>query len=105
MTWGEPPYHAVFVVQCFLTQCPCLQEYKDKVPQAVVDAVNAEIANVRAVMDSGKADEIREKVSALQQALMKIGESMSKPGDSPPQGGAAGEQPGEEEEKKESKGQ
>ena len=77
-----------------------LQEYKDKVPQAVVDAVNTEIANVRTVMDSGKADQIREKVSALQQALMKIGESMSKPGDSqaPPQG----DEPGDD--KKEGKG-
>ena len=86
------------------------QEYKDKVPQAVVDAVNAEIANVRGVMESGNADEIRPKVSALQSALMKIGESLAKrsDGQGSPQGGSSqgnsstGD-PGEEE-KKEQKG-
>ena len=76
----------------------CVQEYKDKVPQAVVDAINAEVANVRGVMDSGNAEDIRAKVTALQQALMKIGESMSKPSDD----GAQGQDP--EEEKKEQKG-
>ena len=80
-----------------------VQEYKDKVPQAVVDAVNAEIANVRGVMESGKADEIREKVSALQQALMKIGESMAKPQDG--QGSQGGPDQGQapEDDKKDSK--
>ena len=85
------------------SDCFHVQEYKDKVPQAVVDAVNAEVANVRTVMDSGKADEIRNKVSALQQALMKIGESMSKgSGDQSPPKGAAGAEA--EEDNKESKG-
>lgn len=83
-----------------------MQEYKDKVPQAVVDAVQAEIANVRGVMESGDAEQIREKVSALQQALMKIGESMSKAGDGqgPSDGGAAGGQQEPGGEKKESSG-
>lgn len=90
-----------------LTQRPLLlQEYKDKVPQAVIDAINTEVANVRGVMESGNPEEIRAKVSALQQALMKIGESLSK-GSAGDQGSSqAGSSPGgdDQEEKKEQKG-
>ncbi len=47
----------------------------------MVDAINAEIANVRGVMESGDAANIKAKTQALQQALMKIGESLSGKGD------------------------
>ncbi|BDA45607.1 Heat shock 70 kDa protein, mitochondrial [Coccomyxa sp. Obi] len=54
-----------------------IADYKDKVPQSIVDAVNAEIGNVRSVVESGSAEEIKSKVSDLQKALMKIGESLA----------------------------
>ncbi len=46
-------------------------------PQSVVDAVNAEIGNVRSVLEGGSAEDIKSKVSDLQKALMKIGESLA----------------------------
>eukprot|EP00884_Botryococcus_braunii_P013973 jgi/Botrbrau1/22577/Bobra.176_1s0010.1 len=54
-----------------------VSEYKDKVPSNVIDAINTEIAAVREVMESGDATTIKAKTQALQQALMKIGESLS----------------------------
>lgn len=52
-----------------------------QVPSNVIDAINAEIANVRGVLESGDAANIKSKTQALQQALMKIGESLSGKGD------------------------
>lgn len=57
-----------------------VSEYKDKVPQTVVDAINAAIGDVRGALESGSAEEIKAKSNALQQAIMKIGESMSQQG-------------------------
>ncbi len=54
-----------------------LQEYKDKVPQTVADAINTAIADVRGSLESDNAEEIKSKTNALQQAVMKIGESMA----------------------------
>lgn len=54
-----------------------VREYKDKLPQNVVDAINTEISNVRSSLESGDAEEIRSKVQALQQAVIKIGEHVS----------------------------
>ena len=47
-----------------------LQGTQDEIAKAVGDA--------RAVVDSGDAEEIKAKVSALQQVVMKIGEEISK---------------------------
>ncbi|KAK9842294.1 hypothetical protein WJX81_004981 [Elliptochloris bilobata] len=55
-----------------------LSDYKEKVPSAVVDEINAAIADVRASLESGSAEEMRSKVDTLQKVLMKIGESMAK---------------------------
>lgn len=55
-----------------------LHEYKDKLPQNVVDDINAAIADLRGVLESGSAETIREKVTALRSASMKIGEALSK---------------------------
>ena len=41
-----------------------LREYKDKLPQNVVDNINTEISNVRSSLESGDAEEIRSKVTA-----------------------------------------
>ena len=43
-----------------------LQEYSDKVPQTVVDAINTEVAAVRGLQESGSAEEIKSAVSKLQ---------------------------------------
>ena len=40
-----------------------LREYKDKLPQNVVDNINTEISNVRSSLESGDAEEIRSKVT------------------------------------------
>ena len=41
-----------------------IREYKDKLPQNVVDNINTEITNVRSSLESEDAEEIRAKVSA-----------------------------------------
>ncbi len=40
-----------------------LREYRDKLPQNVVDNINTEISNVRSSLESEDAEEIRSKVS------------------------------------------
>jgi len=40
-----------------------IREYKDKLPQNVVDNINTEISNVRGSLESEDAEEIRSKVS------------------------------------------
>lgn len=52
-------------------------EYKDKLPQDVVDSINAAIVELRAAMETDNAEDIKAKTSALQQAAMKIGESLA----------------------------
>lgn len=54
-----------------------VEEYKDKLPQNVVDNINTAIAELRGVMESENAQEIKAKTTALQQATMKIGEALS----------------------------
>ena len=54
-----------------------VSEYKDKLPQDVVDTINAAIVDLRASMETDNAEDIKTKTSALQQAAMKIGESLS----------------------------
>jgi molecular chaperone DnaK (HSP70) len=67
-------------------------EYKDKLPADVVDAVNAEVAAVRAVLDSEDGDAIREAVKKLNAATMKIGEALNKGASG---GGGGGKEGGE----------
>ena len=43
-----------------------MQEYKDKVPQNIVDAITAEVANVRALGDEASAEDVKGAVSKLQ---------------------------------------
>ncbi|KAL4437300.1 hypothetical protein ABPG75_004439 [Micractinium tetrahymenae] len=54
-----------------------VSEYKERLPTAVVDQINAAIADVRGVMESENPEEIKAKTQALQQAVMKIGESLA----------------------------
>jgi molecular chaperone DnaK len=52
-------------------------EYKDKLPQAVVDDINAAIAACREAQDGQDVAKLRDAVEALNQAVMKIGQSMA----------------------------
>lgn len=49
-----------------------VSEYKDKLPQDVVDAINGAIADLKSSMEGDNAEDIRAKTTALQQAAMKI---------------------------------
>mmetsp|Transcript_39551 Transcript_39551/g.117638 ORF Transcript_39551/g.117638 Transcript_39551/m.117638 type:complete len:666 (-) Transcript_39551:204-2201(-) len=54
-----------------------LAEYKDKIPAAVVDEINAALGEAR---DAAKGDDVaalKEKIKALSTASMKIGEALS----------------------------
>lgn len=52
-----------------------------QVPETVTDAINTEVANVRKLLDSEtSAESIKEAVSNLQKALMKIGEHLAQSG-------------------------
>lgn len=52
-------------------------EYKDRLPQNVVDEINNGIAELRATMEGESAEDIKAKLAALQQAAMKIGEHLA----------------------------
>jgi molecular chaperone DnaK len=67
--------------------CPLRQ-----VPAAVIDAINAEIANVRGAIEGGNAADIKAKNSALQSAMMKIGESLAGKGGASSGGAASSEE-------------
>ncbi len=53
-----------------------LREHADKIPKDVKETVNAAVSEARSTMESEDVDLIKDKVSALQQALLKIGESI-----------------------------
>lgn len=54
-----------------------VSEYKDKLPQDVVDGINSAIVDLRAAMEGENAEDIKTKTSALQTIAMKIGESLN----------------------------
>ena len=52
-----------------------------QVPVTVTDAINTEVANVRKLLEGEtSAESIKEAVSNLQKALMKIGEHLAQSG-------------------------
>ncbi|CAM9829709.1 unnamed protein product [Scytosiphon promiscuus] len=53
-----------------------LLEHKDKIPEEVKADVQKAIDELKAVMESEDAEEIKEKVQALQTAALKIGEAI-----------------------------
>lgn len=74
-----------------------VSEHKDKLPADVVTGVEGAVADLRGVMESAEAPAIREKVTALQTAMMKIGSSLNAQGSSsppppPPEGGEGSKQ-------------
>jgi len=54
-----------------------VSEYKDRLPQNIVDNINAAVAELRASMEGEDAEAIKAKATALQQAAMKIGEHLA----------------------------
>lgn len=54
-----------------------VSEYKDRLPQNVVDDINNGIAELRTTMEGESAEDIKAKLTALQQAAMKIGEHLA----------------------------
>ncbi len=79
-----------------------VKEYGDKLSDSDKEAIQKAIEDVRAVQHSSNADEIRAKVDALQQALMKLGQAMyeqttageEQAGPGPQPGGQAGPEQG-----------
>jgi molecular chaperone DnaK len=67
-----------------------LSEHGDKIPPADKAEIEAKLAEVKAVLDSGDADKIKAATDALMQASMKMGEAMYKqdPGAAPGADGA-----------------
>lgn len=55
-----------------------LNEYKDKLSSDVVESIQSAIKDLRSVLESDNASLIKEKVTAVQTAAMKIGEALSK---------------------------
>jgi molecular chaperone DnaK len=85
-----------------------LAEYGDKVSADVKSEIEKALAEAKTAVESGDADEMAQKTSALTQAAMKLGEAMYKAqqaeteteaaaGPDAGTSGPAEEQPGEEE--------
>jgi molecular chaperone DnaK len=55
-----------------------LAEYGDKVSAADKSAIEAAIADLRSTLETGDAEQVKEKTNALAQASMKLGEAMYK---------------------------
>jgi molecular chaperone DnaK len=53
-----------------------LAEHGDKVPADVKSAVETAVADLRSVLDSGDADQLKAKTEALGQAAMRMGQSI-----------------------------
>ena len=52
-----------------------------QVPESVVETINTEVGNVRKLLEGeSSAESIKEAVSTLQKALMKIGEHLAQSG-------------------------
>ncbi|MCO5568658.1 hypothetical protein L7F22_022357 [Adiantum nelumboides] len=55
-----------------------LNEYKDKLPHDVVENIQSALRDLRSVLEPDNASLIRERITAVQTATMKIGEALSK---------------------------
>ncbi|KAK4340085.1 hypothetical protein RND71_041547 [Anisodus tanguticus] len=71
-----------------------LNEYREKVPQEVVTAIETAVSDLRAAMGTENIDDIKSKLDAANKAVSKIGEHMAGGSGS---GGSQGDQPPEAE--------
>lgn len=70
-----------------------LQEYKDKLPQNVVDEISKALSDVKAAQEAEDPKDLRDKIKALSDASMKIGEALNKDSSSSSSsGGSSGTQ-------------
>jgi molecular chaperone DnaK len=67
-----------------------LAEHGDKVPADQKSKIEADVAALKAVLDSNDAEDIKAKTDTLAQSSMKLGEALYKAQQEAPQGGAAG---------------
>ncbi len=73
-----------------------LTDAGDKVPDAEKDAIEADIAGLKEVMDGEDAEAIQSKLEALVQSSMRLGEAMyaaPEEGAEPPEGDGGGDEP------------
>jgi molecular chaperone DnaK (HSP70) len=63
-----------------------LNEYKDKLPPETAKSIQSAIKDLKEVLESEDPDVIKEKITAVQTAAMKIGEALSKQSGSPSSG-------------------
>jgi molecular chaperone DnaK (HSP70) len=68
-----------------------LSEHKDKLPQDVVDSITSAVADLKKAVESENVEDIKQKISAAQQASMKIGEALMKNQGSSGSGAAGGQ--------------
>jgi molecular chaperone DnaK len=71
-----------------------LTEHGDKVPADQKSKIEADIAALKAVLDSGDAEDIKAKTETLAQSSMKLGEALYKAQAEAPQGAAGGAEAG-----------
>jgi molecular chaperone DnaK len=65
-----------------------LTEFGDKIPADQKSQIDADVAALKAVLDSGDAETIKAKTDTLAQSSMKLGEAMYKAQAEAPQGAA-----------------
>merc|ERR1711904_190934 len=69
-----------------------LDEHKAKLPQEVVDEITTAISDLRTAAETEDVEDMKKKTDALQKAVMKIGEELSRQA-----GGSGGDQAGQAE--------
>ncbi|CAD7704980.1 unnamed protein product [Ostreobium quekettii] len=66
-----------------------IDEHKDKLPQEVVDDINKAVAELREATGKDDLDDLKDKVSAVNKASMKIGEVLAQQGKGDPPAGSS----------------
>ena len=77
-----------------------LNEYKAKLPQAVIDDINKALAETREAAQGEDAEKLKAKVQELSKTSMKIGETLSQQSGSSSSGGGSDSSSNSEEPKK-----
>ncbi|KAG6543672.1 hypothetical protein Mapa_014855 [Marchantia paleacea] len=81
-----------------------LSEYKDKLPEDVVDAVQSAVADLKKAVEGEDVNEIQRKVNAAKTVSMKIGEALKSSSSGPAPSTPGADQEAEYEDVKEQKG-
>jgi len=81
-----------------------LSEYKDQLPQDVVDALQTSLADLKKAIEGEDVNDIQQKINAAKTASMKIGEALKSKSSSSSSEAPGAEQEAEYEDVKEQKG-